>query len=297
MSAEKRGARALIVGASGQVGHHLALAAERRGIPWSGTFHKNPRADLHALDVRDAAAVARVVRAANPAFVLIPAAVAHVDRCETEARQAYEVNVVGTGHLVDAANDVGAVIVYFSSDYIFDGADGPYDERATANPLSQYGLQKLSAEHLICQRAKESLIVRTTTVYGPEPQGKNFIYRLLAALRNGREIAVPGDQLGNPTYAPVLADAVFDLLAAGERGVIHVAGSALATREEFARAAADAFGEDQRLVCSALTSELGQAAPRPLKAGLRSDVAERCLGRELLGYVEGLRLLVADGAI
>jgi dTDP-4-dehydrorhamnose reductase len=297
MSSEKRSASVLIVGASGQVGHHLALAAERRGLPWSGTFHANPRPGLEALDVRDAAAVARVVGTARPAYVIVPAAAAHVERCELEAQRTYEVNVVGASHLVDAANEVGAVVVYFSSDYIFDGADGPYDEFAPTNPISQYGVQKLSAEHLIMQRANEALIVRTTVVYGPEPQGKNFIYRLLAALRKGEEIAVPMDQISTPTYAPELADAVFDLLAAGVRGVINVAGRELVTREEFAREAASAFGEDPTLVRPVLTSELGQAAPRPLRGGLRSELAERRLGRELPGYTEGLRRLTSEGVI
>lgn len=297
MNAEQHTGPVMIIGASGQVGHHLALAAESRGLTWSGTFHANPRPGLQMLDVRDAAAVGRMVRAASPAYILVPAAATHVDRCELEAEIAYQVNVAGTSHLVDAANEVGAVIVYFSSDYIFDGADGPYDEHATANPISQYGVQKLSAEHLIAQRAVAALIVRTTVVYGPDPQGKNFIYRLLAALRKGQEIAVPGDQIGTPTFAPALADAVFDLLATGARGVINVAGSDLVTRGEFARAAANVFGEDPALVRSVFTSELHQAALRPLNGGLRSDQAEQRLGRRLPGHLEGLRHLVAEGVI
>jgi dTDP-4-dehydrorhamnose reductase len=295
MTPEQRGASVLIVGASGQVGHHLALAAERRGLSWSGTFHANPRPGLRALDVRDAGAVARMVREAAPAYILVPAAATHVDCCELEAHSAYEVNVLGASHLVDAANEVGAVLVYFSSDYIFDGADGPYDELATANPISRYGVQKLSAEHAISQRSLEALIVRTTVVYGPEPQRKNFVYRLLEALRKGQEIAVPVDQAGTPTYAPALADAVFDLLAARARGVINVAGSELVTRDAFAREAASAFGEDPALVRSVLTRELRQAAPRPLKGGLSSDRAERRLRRRLPGYVEGLKWLAAEG--
>jgi dTDP-4-dehydrorhamnose reductase len=297
MSSAKRGARVLIVGASGQIGYHLARSADRRELPWRGTFHANPHPELEALDVRDAVAVARLVRAVDPAFVLVPAAATHVDRCELQARAAYEVNVLGTGHLVDAANEVGATIAYFSSDYIFDGADGPYEERASANPISQYGLQKLSSEHLIAQRATDALVVRTTVVYGPDPQGKNFIYRLLAALRKGQRIAVPADQVGTPTYAPALADAVFDLLAAGVRGVINVAGSELVARDELARAAARAFGEDPSLVAPVATAELGQAALRPLNGGLLSDLAEAHLGRELPGYAEGLRSLAGEGVL
>jgi dTDP-4-dehydrorhamnose reductase len=297
MGSARHSVSVLIVGASGQVGHHLALAAERRGLPWGGTFHANPRPGLEALDVRDAAAVARVVGAARPAYLMVPAAAAHVERCELEAQRTYGVNVVGTSHLVNAANAVGAVVVYFSSDYVFDGHAGPYDEFAPTNPISQYGAQKLSAEHLIMQRAHEALIVRTTVVYGLEPQGKNFIYRLLAALRKGEEIAVPMDQISTPTYAPALADAVFDLLAAGVRGIINVAGRDLVTREEFARVAASAFGEDPSLVRPVLTSELGQAAPRPLRAGLRSEPAERRLGWELPGCTEGLRRLTSEGLL
>ena len=283
------GSSALIVGASGQVGYHLALAAKRRGIDWTGTFHSQSRPGLQHLDVREASAVAEMVRALRPACIVAPAAAAQVDRCEREPQIAYPVNVSGMGHLIDAANEVGATLVHFSSDYIFDGREGPYDESAAANPLSQYGLQKLAAEHLVMQRAREALIVRTTVVYGEEPQEKNFIYRLLGGLCEGREVAVPSDQLGTPTYAPALADAVFDLLALGARGVVNLAGEDLIARDEFAREAARAFGEDPELVRSVPTRELHQAAPRPLRAGLRSEHAARLLGWTLPGYVEGLR--------
>jgi len=283
------GTTVLIVGASGQVGHHLALAAERRGLDWVGTFNSQSRPGLRQLDIRDAGAVAEMVKMLRPTFIVAPAAFAQVDLCEREPRIAYQVNVCGIGHLIDAASDIGARFVHFSSDYIFDGEDGPYDEAAPANPLSQYGLQKLAAEHLAMQRTDSALVVRTTVVYGEESQGKNFIYRLLAGLRSGREVAVPSDQLGTPTYAPALADAVLDLLALGTRGVVHLAGEELVARDEFAREAARAFGEDPELVRPVPTSALGQAALRPLLAGLRGERAARELGWALPGYVEGLR--------
>ena len=285
---------ALIVGASGQVGYHLSLAAERRGLEWTGTFHAHPQPGLVELDVRDPAAVAQAVRALAPAYLLVPASATNVDGCEQDPQSAFAVNVEGVSHLVDAANEVGAVLVYFSSDYIFDGEHGPYDETAAPNPISRYGLQKLIAEHIVMQRARESLIVRTTVVYGWESQGKNFIYRLLGALREGREITVPADQVGSPTYAPVLADAVFDLLAQEARGVINLAGRTLAGRDEFAREAARVFGGDPGLVRSISTAELGQRAPRPLRAGLGVELAEQRLGRELLGYTDGLRQMLAE---
>ena len=297
MTHQAPGSAVLIVGASGQVGHHLVLAAERRELEWHGTFHCHPHARFRELDVRDALAVAGMVRSIKPGYILAPAAAAQVDRCELEAQSAYQVNVRGMGYLVDAANEVGATIVSFSSDYVFDGIDGPYSEIAATNPISQYGLQKLAAEHLVMQRARESLIVRTTVVYGEEPQGKNFVYRLLSGLRRGTEVAVPSDQIGTPTYAPALSEAVFDLLAAGMRGVINIAGPDLVARDELAREAARVFGEDPELVRPVLTSELGQSAARPLRAGLCVGRIEQTLGRGLPGYAEGLRQMMSSGRL
>ncbi len=263
-------------------------------MPWTGTFHVHPVPGLRPLDVRDPSAAARLVREIAPGYVLVPASATNVDGCERDGRAAYVVNVDGVSRLVEAANEVGAVVVYFSSDYIFDGASGPYDELAQPNPISRYGLQKLIAEHIVMQRAREWLIVRTTVVYGWEPQGKNFIYRLLAALGEGREIVVPTDQIGSPTYAPTLADGVFDLLAQGARGVVNLAGRTLASRDQFAREAARVFGVDADLVRSTTTAELSQIAARPLRAGLRVESAERRLGREMLGYTDGLRRMSAE---
>jgi dTDP-4-dehydrorhamnose reductase len=287
-------ATVLIVGASGQVGHHLAQATDRRGLAWTGTFHANPQRGLQQLDVRDAAAVRRTVRLTRPEYILAPAAATHVDRCERAAEATYRVNVIGTRNLADAANEVGATLVHFSSDYVFDGLAGPYDEYALPSPLSTYGFQKLIAEHVVMQCCREALIVRTTVVYGPELQGKNFIYRLLAALRRGEQVTVPKDQLGTPTYAPTLADAVLDLLACETRGVVNVAGREIVARDEFARHAARVFGEDPGLVRSVATADLGQIAARPLRAGLRTELTERRLGRDLLGYTEGLRRMAAS---
>jgi dTDP-4-dehydrorhamnose reductase len=291
-----RRVQALIVGASGQVGHHLTMSAERHELSWRGTCLANQRPGLDVLDIRDARAVAGVVHAARPAYILVPAAFADVDRCELDPRVGYEVNVAGVHNLVEVANCVGATIVCFSSDYIFDGADGPYGEHALPAPISQYGRQKLIGEHLLLLRARDALIVRTTVVYGHEPQGKNFVYRLLAATRAGREVDVPADQTGTPTYAPSLADATLELMLAGVRGVINLAGSELVARDELAREIARTFGADPELVRAVPTAELAQAAPRPLRAGLRTELAAQHLGRALPGYVEGLQRMRADGA-
>ena len=284
----------LVVGGSGQVGYHLLHAAEQRGVPALGTFNTTAAAGLRQLDVRDAGAVQRLVREIAPATILMPASATNVDRCEEQPQAAYEVNVVGLASVIAAANAAGATLVYFSSDYIFDGRAGPYDERSPANPICHYGAQKLIAEHLVLAQAKDALIVRTTVVYGWEPQGKNFVNRLLRAFAAGERIAVPSDQIGSPTYAPDLADATLDLLAYGVRGIVDVVGRELAARDELARETACVFGCDPALVQAVPTSALGQAAARPLNAGMLVELAERRLGRELVGYTAGLRRMLTE---
>lgn len=284
----------LVVGGSGQVGVHLLRAAERRSVQTLGTFHTTASAGLRALDVRDASAVQELMREAAPRTILMPASATNVDRCEEHPRAAYEVNVTGLANVIAAANTAAATLVYFSSDYIFDGRDGPYDERSPANPICHYGAQKLIAEHLVLSQARDALIVRTTVVYGWEPQGKNFVNRLLHTLGAGERITVPNDQIGSPTYAPDLAEATLDLLADGARGIVDVVGRELAARDEFAREAARVFGHDPDLVDAVPTAALGQAAARPLNAGMLVELAEGRLGRELVGYTAGLRRMLTE---
>jgi dTDP-4-dehydrorhamnose reductase len=284
----------LVIGGSGQVGYHLLQAAKRRNLQTLGTFNATVEDGLRQLDVRDAGTVERLVQEIAPSTILMPASATNVDRCEEDPRAAYEVNVVGLANVITAANAAGATLVYFSSDYIFDGRAGPYDERSPANPICHYGTQKLIAEHLVLAQAKDALIVRTTVVYGWEPQGKNFVNRLLRAFGAGERITVPSDQIGSPTYAPDLADATLDLLADGARGIVDVVGRELAARDELARETARVFGYGPALVEAVPTAALGQAAARPLNAGMLVELAERRLGRELVGYTAGLRRMLTE---
>ena len=285
--------RLLVIGASGQVGHHLMRAA---GDEATGTFLSTELPGLRQLDVRDAGAVEALLEEVRPEWVVLPASATHVDRCETDPGPAYEVNVRGVANVAGAAARLGARLAYFSSDYVFDGEAGPYGEADPVSPICEYGRQKVYAEHAVLRAAPDALILRTTVVYGWEPQGKNFVYRLLGHLERGEPIRVPADQVGSPTYAPGLARATLKLVERGEPGIWNLVGDALANREEFAREAARVFGGDPDLVVGISTAELGQDAPRPLGLGLRIDRARPIVGDDLPGYPEGLRLMAAERA-
>jgi dTDP-4-dehydrorhamnose reductase len=283
----------LVIGASGQVGGHLLDHLQKEGRPAIGTCRQHPRAGLHQLELQDRQAVTDLLDRFEPDIVYLPAALANVDFCELHPNEAYKTNVLGTCSVVSLVNLIGAKLVYFSSDYVFDGLNGPYSETDPARPGCEYGRQKLLSEHYIALHAKNYLIVRTTVVYGWERQGKNFIQRLIDTLRIGQRIRVPIDQVGSPTYAPNLAEAVVELAIGGATGLFHVAGPKLANRYELAVAAAQAFGLDSGLIIPVRTAELEQAAVRPLQAGMRVNKAQEVLHTQLIDYLSGLRLMTS----
>jgi len=288
---------ALVVGASGQVGEHLLRALHLAGQEALGTGCGHLRPGLRPLDLRDPEAVAAALQEIGPRTIYLPAAMTDVDYCERCPREANAINVAGTRVLAEAAGRIGAALVFFSSDYVFDGSSGPYAEGDPPNPICEYGRQKLAGERAVTEGVVDHLIVRTTVVYGWEAQGKNFVVRLADRLRRKERIRVPKDQIGSPTYAPNLAEAVVELVASGARGIFHVAGPDLASRYEFAVAAARAFGLDPSWIEPVWTHELAQAAQRPLKAGLRVDKALGALRRtRLLGFREALGLMARRSA-
>jgi dTDP-4-dehydrorhamnose reductase len=224
----------------------------------------------------------------QPEWVFCPAALTFVDYCEDHPDEARRVNRDAPAALAEAAASIGAGFVFYSSDYIFDGRAGPYAEEDAPSPLSVYGRSKLQGERAVLRASSRSLVVRTTGVYGPEPQEKNFVYQLLRRLGASEPIAVPRDQLSTPTYNRDLAAASVALAEGEARGIYHVAGPEALNRHAFAVLAAAVFGLDAALVMGAKTADLGQRARRPLQGGLRVDRVMTALAPRLLAPADGL---------
>ena len=286
--------RALVIGAAGQVGEHLCRTLRKNGQTVIGADLIHAAPDILALDIRNREDVNHIIESKHPDVVYLPASMSNVDYCEQHSRESYQVNVVGVENVLRVVNNLDARLVYFSSDYIFDGEDGPYAEDAPANPINEYGRQKLIAEHLIALHARDFLIVRTTVVYGWESQGKNFIFRLLRSLQAGDVVRVPVDQIGTPTFAPDLAEATVELAASSLQGVFHLVGAERVSRYEFARHAARAFGLDESLIQPVQTNELNQLARRPLNAGMKTSKARSVLKTPLIGFQAGLAQMATE---
>jgi dTDP-4-dehydrorhamnose reductase len=286
---------AVIVGASGLVGSHLLRSGLRSGAGVGGTS-RHAGAGLLSLDVTDTATLGALLRAQRPRVVFLGAAFANVDGCERDPAGSAAVNVDAARHVARLCAELDALMVFYSTDYIFDGRSGPYGEEDAPSPVSVYGSQKAAAERFVRDILPAShLILRTTVVYGTEPAGKNFLARLLQNLRTRTDIRVPVDQIGSPTFVNDLADASWELVGAGARGTFNVAGPDRMDRHAFALLAARVFGLDPTPIIGVSTADLSQLAARPLDAGLRVEKVERALGRRMIDATEGLTTIARGG--
>lgn len=283
--------RALVIGASGQVGAALARRLRERGHSVVGTHARVPHDGTRALDVTDTTAVTRLVAEVAPDWIFCPAGLTHVDHCEDHPDEAFRVNRDAPASAAAAAGARGAGFVYYSSEYVFDGAAGPYAEDDPVRPISVYGASKLEGERAVRAANARAVVIRTTVVYGPEPQGKNFVYQLRRRLPGGERMRVPADQISSPTYNVDLAAASVELAERNLGGVWHVVGDAVLDRYAFARLACEVFGLDASLLDPVTTAELNQRARRPLRAGLRIDRAKAALSTPLRPPAAGLRAM------
>jgi dTDP-4-dehydrorhamnose reductase len=201
-------------------------------------------------------------RLPRPDLVLHAAAWTNVDGAEEHREDAFAVNEQGTGNVVA----LGAPVVYFSTDYVFDGRKGqPYVESDEARPLSVYGESKLAGE----RQVRDGWIVRSSWLFGPT--GHNFVRTMLRLGAERDEVAVVDDQRGCPTYVGHLAEATRELVDGGaDFGVWHLAAGGDCTWAEFAEAIFEEAGLDCR-VNRITTAEFGAKAPRPAVSILRSE--------------------------
>jgi dTDP-4-dehydrorhamnose reductase len=219
--------RVLVTGANGQLGLEL-----RATLPAGIEFHG---VDLPQLDITDAAAVISSVEQIRPTVIINCAAYTAVDKAETDSELAYAVNRDGARHLAVAAKRVGARLVQVSTDFVFDGRQStPYKVGDAPGPLGVYGHSKLEGEQLAyAETAGDALIVRTAWLYSAH--GQNFVKTMLRLMREKPQLNVVADQIGTPTSATTLAQAIWKLLAcAASGGTYHYTDSGAASWYDFA---------------------------------------------------------------
>jgi dTDP-4-dehydrorhamnose reductase len=289
--------RVLIIGANGLVGQKLTdiFSNDRRfdlliSARQSEAYNKAASFGYVQLDATNLSNVKELVWNFSPEIIINAAAYTDVDGCEREKELSWKANVTAVENLITASRLVGARVVHISTDYVFDGKAGPYDETATPNPLSYYGKEKLASENAVRASGENWAIVRTMVVYGVAPKvKKNFAIWLAQELKKGNKVNIVCDQFGNATLADDLARGIYELVRQNKRGLYHMAGSDILSRYEFARKLADEFGFDKSLIHPIKTAELNQLAVRPLQSGLITLKAQAELGITFLSSEESLK--------
>ncbi len=249
-----------------------------------------------SLDITDRDAVLELCMALKPDVIINTAAITNVDYSEEHKEATDALNVDAVSYLLEACKQNNTHLVHLSTDFIFDGEAGPYDETATPNPLSYYGWSKLKAEELILQSGVSASILRTVLVYGvaEEMSRSNIVLWAKGALENGTPIKVVNDQYRTPTLAEDLAQGC--ILAAKKRaqGIYNISGPDYMRVLELVKRVGAFWQLDTSVIQEIDSTTLSQLAKRPPKTGFILNKAKEELGYAPHTFEEGLALVSAQ---
>ena len=290
----------LIIGSTGLVGSKVASLAAKQGFEAYNTQHsrKAPSPDFVELDITDRQAVLALVEKIRPHAIINTAAVTNVDYCETHTEEAHKVNVEGVKNLAEAVRETQSRLVQVSTDYVFDGRVGHYEEADTPNPIQYYGKTKLEAETMVANLPSFA-IARPSVIFGWAPalpsgesgssKPMNFAMFVLDKLKRHEPVKAIRDQYASPMFADNLAEALLRLAKIRQNGVFHTAGKSCLSRYEFAIKLAETFDYSTKQVEPVYASEFKQVAQRPRNSCLRVDKTERLLGMSLFTAEQGIK--------
>ena len=262
--------------------------------------------DRQGLDVGDLLAIEKKLRDLQPALIINASAYTEVDQAEKEPELAMKINALAPGVMAEISRELGAVLIHYSTDYVFDGKKGiPYMENDAVNPLNLYGKSKLAGEENVKQAADSYLILRTSWVYSM--RGNSFVNKVLKWSRQNKTLKVVNDQVSNPTWARTLAEVTTLLFAKNRvdlygriravRGIYHLAGSGYTSRYDWAKQilANDVARSEQivQAIEPAPSTDFPTPAIRPLFSALDCMRFEETFGLRLPTWDSTLKLAMA----
>lgn len=288
--------RILVTGANGMLGQRtVEFYLKQDNIQIVGcSIEPSPvisNYDYVTCDITKREDVKKIIYDFYPDFIINAAAFTNVDLSETEREAAWKINVKGVEYLSEAARITDAHLIHISSDYIFDGLNGPYAENAKPNPLGYYGRTKLASENVLKISGAVNTVLRTNVLYGIADSRPDFVRWLVDSLRNGKKVKIVTDQINNPTFIDDLVQAVSKIIEFKKDGIYNIGGRDFLSRYEFSEKIASFFNLDKRLLIPIRTEELNQPAKRPLKSGLITIKAETELGYKPHAISESLALM------
>jgi len=290
----------LITGCNGLLGSKLCAAALDRYHIVGLDIHPHalpllPDIIYHRGDITRPETAEPVFSEYRPWQVIHTAAFTEVDGCERDHDRAWQVNVTGAANMAALCRRYNAGMVHISTDYVFNGENGPYTEEDPPNPISWYGRTKLESETAVRDIMPDAVICRTTVLYGHAPGTRpNFVSWLVSKLDKGESVKIVADQYGSPTLADDLAAAIILLMNRKVSGIFNTVGPDCINRLQFARMIVRAFDLDPSLLGELESSRLMQAASRPSRGGLKTDKIVKSTGFAFSTVADGLRKMRAQ---
>jgi len=292
--------RILITGSNGLLGQKLIkLLANVSDIELLATSSGENRItsvksfNYASLDITDKNQIETVFNKFKPTVVINTAAMTNVDACEDQKEQCWNLNVNAVKYLIEASEKHKTHLIHLSTDFVFDGENGPYKEDDKPNPLSYYGESKYESEKLLQQSTIKWSIVRTIIVYGvvEDMSRSNIVLWAKQALEKGNPLTIVDDQFRMPTLAEDLTYACWQIAEREATGIYHISGKDFMSVLELVNRVADFYGLDKTIITPIKSVSLNQAAKRPPKTGFILDKAYKELEYSPCSFEEGLAIL------
>ena len=288
----------LVTGANGLLGQTIIRLLLEKQYEVIATGKGEDRVDANSspgyiykdIDITDGPAVERLIMEHRPSIIVHAAAMTQVDQCELNKQDCYNINVTATRFIIDAAKAVNARLIFVSTDFIFDGNNGPYNENDEPAPVNYYGSTKLVAEKAVMESGLDYAIARTILVYGSVPAtGRtNIVGFVRQNLEANKPIKMVTDQVRTPTFVDDLAKGIILIIEKNGKGIYHLSGEQEMTPYDIAVETAKYFGLNEALISKASTDDIKQPAVRPAKTGFNISKAKKELGYQPKSFREGL---------
>jgi len=245
------------------------------------------------VDITDYISVNKIITRLKPDIIIHGAAMTNVDACETDQENCRLLNVEAVRNLAQVCETLNIHLIHVSTDFIFNGESGPYDETAKPDPISYYGWSKAEAEKIVQKMNTPWTIIRTVLVYGivDHMSRSNIVLWVKNSLEQGKKINVVNDQWRTPTLAEDLAEGCFLAAMKGATGIYNISGNEFMNIYEIACKVADHYGLDKDLIHPTDSTTLNQPARRPPKTGFIIDKAMKELGYRPTSFANSLTIL------
>ncbi len=289
--------RILVIGANGMLGQRVVefysslSDVELLSTSVEENFVFNDLEYIQS-DISNRTEIKKIIKDFYPDFIVNAAAFTNVDLSESERELAWKINVKGVEYITEAARILDSHLIHISTDYIFDGKNGPYLENDIPNPLGYYGRTKLASENSLKISGIKYTILRTNVLYGTAKFSRpDFVKWVVDSLRANKQIRIVDDQINNPTFIDDLVQGINKTIELRKEGIYNIGGNEFLSRYDFTITIADYFNLDTSLIKRIKTEELNQPARRPLKSGLITIKAQSELGYRPHPIIQTLELM------